>query len=140
MEKTSFAIENLGPCKVLSPINLSTVEGDFRANYVKPNQCIRYDLDESRDEHSKTLKSGRDPILLEKAGPRELIYFSPQHVNAGICTCGGLCPGLNDVIRAVVRCLYSRYGVTRIRGVRYGFKGFLSDQNFGTMDLTPELV
>jgi 6-phosphofructokinase 1 len=61
-------------------------------------------------------------------------------VNAGICTCGGLCPGLNDVIRAVVRCLYYRYGVTRIRGVRYGFKGFLSDQNFGTMDLTPELV
>ncbi|TFG81352.1 MAG: ATP-dependent 6-phosphofructokinase, partial [Spirochaetales bacterium] len=50
-------------------------------------------------------------ILLEKAGPREKLYYTPAHVRAGILTCGGLCPGLNDVIRALVRCLWNRYGV-----------------------------
>ena len=60
--------------------------------------------------------------LMEKAGPREMIYFNPAHVTAGICTCGGLCPGLNDVIRAVVRCLWNRYGVRKIKGIKFGYK------------------
>jgi len=78
--------------------------------------------------------------LLQKAGPREFIYFNPAHVTAGICTCGGLCPGLNDVIRAIVRCLYNRYGVKRIKGFRFGFKGFFAESGYNTVDLTPDLV
>ena len=78
--------------------------------------------------------------LMQKAGPREYIYFNPAHVTAGICTCGGLCPGLNDVIRAVVRCLYYRYGVKKIHGFRFGFKGFFPESGFDTIDLTPENV
>jgi 6-phosphofructokinase 1 len=81
-----------------------------------------------------------DQGLLEKAGPRQNIYFSPGHVHAGIVTCGGLCPGLNDVIRAVTRCLWYRYGVRRISGIRFGYRGLLPETSGPTVELTPDLV
>lgn len=60
-----------------------------------------------------------------RAGPRSTIYFNPQQVNAALVTCGSLCPGLNDVIRAIVHKLLD-YGVpeTQIFGIQGGFKGF----------------
>jgi 6-phosphofructokinase 1 len=79
-------------------------------------------------------------IELEKAGPRELLYFNPAHVHAGIVTCGGLCPGLNDVIRALVRSLWNRYGVRRISGIRFGYKGFLPEYALPIMPLDPDKV
>ena len=133
-----FTIDQLGPCKVRSPIELSTKHGDFRANYVRDDSYVRYKVNVFADEAPS---DGLDKSnLMQKAGPREYIYFNPAHVTAGICTCGGLCPGLNDVIRAVVRCLYYRYGVKKIRGFRFGFKGFFPESGFDTIDLTPENV
>ena len=134
-----FTVDNLGPCKVPSPIQLSKKHGDFKANYVKDNEFVRYNVD-VYDDVLETESDAYNNNLIEKAGPREYIYFNPKHVNAGICTCGGLCPGLNDVIRAVVRCLYNRYGVRRIRGIRFGFKGLFPENQFDTIDLTPDLV
>ncbi len=137
-ENLDFTIETLGPCRVPSPIELSTKPGDFRANYVKDSSFVRYKVNVLEgDSNQDDLTKGN---LMEKAGPRENIYFNPAHVTAGICTCGGLCPGLNDVIRAVVRCLYYRYGVKKIRGFRFGFKGFFPDSGFDTVDLTPNNV
>lgn len=135
--KYDFKVESLGECKVKSPIELSREHGDFRASYVKDTAFVRnlvnvFDDDKGNAEDSTN--------LLEKAGPRELIYFNPAHVTAGICTCGGLCPGLNDVIRAVVRCLWNRYGVRRIRGIRFGYKGFFTEEGFDTVDLNPDNV
>jgi 6-phosphofructokinase 1 len=69
-----------------------------------------------------------------------MIYFMPAHVHAGIVTCGGLCPGLNDVIRSVVRCLWYRYGVQRISGIRYGYLGFLPEYQYGIKTLNPDNV
>ncbi|CAI5521810.1 unnamed protein product [Closterium sp. Naga37s-1] len=60
---------------------------------------------------------------LVRAGARPRIYFKPQDVRAAVVTCGGLCPGLNDVIRQVVMTL-NTYGVSDIRGIKYGFRGF----------------
>jgi 6-phosphofructokinase 1 len=136
-DKYDFAIETLGPCKVQSPILLSTVVGDYRANYAKDDSFVRYRVNVfgNKDEDDQTSSN-----LMQKAGPREYIYFDPKHVKAGICTCGGLCPGLNDVIRAIVRCLYNRYGVRRIYGFQYGFKGFFPDEGFDTMELNPDNV
>jgi 6-phosphofructokinase 1 len=136
--KLNFTIETLGACTVQSPIELSRVRGDFKANYVTDDAFVRNEINvypDSDDKGSLTKSN-----LLQKAGPREKIYFDPKHVNAGICTCGGLCPGLNDVIRAIVRCLYNRYGVRRIHGFRFGFKGFFPEQGFDTVDLTPDIV
>jgi 6-phosphofructokinase 1 len=131
-----FTIEELGKCNVKSPIALSKVHGDFIANYVEDDEYICLD---------PRVKLGKqEPIerkqVFEAAGPREMIYFSPQHVHAGIVSCGGLCPGINDVIRAIVRCLWYRYGVRRITGIRYGYIGFLPEYRFGVRELTPDIV
>ncbi len=132
-----FTIESLGPCKVHSPIQLSNVEGDFVANYVTDDEFIRYRIDAAVDQIIGPCKRSD---LLEKAGPRENIFFNPKHVHAAIVTCGGLCPGINDVIRAVVRCLWNRYGVRRISGVRFGFKGLLPEYGFEILPLSPDIV
>ena len=97
-----FSVTNLGECKIKSPIELSRHHGDFRATFVRDDAYVRRVVN-SYDEKPEAITS--EANHLEKAGPREYIYFDPQHVTAGICTCGGLCPGLNDVIRAVVRTL-----------------------------------
>lgn len=135
--ETDFTIDALGACKILSPIGLSTVYGDRLANYVTEDEYVLYDI-EARPEDARPSYNRNE--LLEKAGPREKIYFSPGHVHAGIVTCGGLCPGLNDVIRSIVRCLWHRYGVRRITGIRNGYKGFLPEFNLPTIELDPLIV
>ena len=66
---------------------------------------------------------GPAPAAFEAAGPRERLFFDPAGLRAGIVTCGGLCPGINDVIRAIVLSLHYHYGVTAIDGFRYGYEG-----------------
>lgn len=132
-----FTVDNLGECKVKSPIELSRENGDFRACYVKDTSFVRNHVNVF--EHDKQ-DANDSSNLMEKAGPREMIYFNPAHVTAGICTCGGLCPGLNDVIRAVVRCLWNRYGVRKIKGIKFGYKGFFAESGYETVDLNPDVV
>ena len=110
-EKFDFSIENLGPCTIQSPIKLSTVQGDYTANYVRDDSYVIANVNVYDAKKPIVMDSSN---LMEKAGPREKIFFDPTHAKAGICTCGGLCPGLNDVIRAIVRCLNTRYGVKTI--------------------------
>ena len=135
-ETYDFTIEELGKCNINSPLVMSKVHGDGVANYVDNNQYVRL---ETSVKLGKQVDLKR-PQVLECAGPREMIYFTPAHVHAGIVSCGGLCPGINDVIRAIVRCLWYRYGVTRISGIRYGYKGFLPESQFGLRDLNPDSV
>ena len=59
------------------------------------------------------------------AGPRPRMYFDPAWTRVAIVTCGGLCPGLNDVIRALVNTLYTAYGVDNVFGIRYGYRGLV---------------
>jgi len=74
------------------------------------------------------------------AGPREMIYFDPSKVKAGIVTCGGLCPGMNDVIRATVLSLFHHYGVRTVFGFRYGFEGLSYKYGHAALELNPEVV
>ncbi len=131
-----FSVTALGERRVPSPIGLSTTQGDRIANYVGDDELVRYGA-EARPGAQEPLERR---ALLEKAGPRERIYFGPSHVHAAIVTCGGLCPGLNDVIRAITRCLWYRYGVRRISGIRYGYKGFLPEYEAAVRPLDPEVV
>ncbi|MCL2214433.1 MAG: ATP-dependent 6-phosphofructokinase [Treponema sp.] len=131
-----FTIEELGKAAVKSPILMSKTQGDKAANYVTNDRFVRL---------SSFIVPGEQPAVertqvLERAGPREYIYFTPAHVHAGIVTCGGLCPGINDVIRSIVRCLWTRYGVTRITGIRYGYLGFLPEYQYGVRQLDPDIV
>ena len=136
-KKHDFEIETLGKCSVVSPINMSSENGDGFADYVSDNDRILFDIETDFKNGHFVPKSEE---TLELAGPRKLIYFNPSHVKAAICTCGGICPGLNNVIRAVVRCLYYRYGVKRIVGIRYGYRGLLPSSTEQFVDLTPDVV
>ena len=62
-------------------------------------------------------------LSFEKAGAREHLFFDPARTSAAIVTCGGLCPGLNNVIRSVFLQLHHNYGVRRTLGIRYGYSG-----------------
>jgi 6-phosphofructokinase 1 len=77
---------------------------------------------------------------LEPCGPRRKIYFDPSKTRVGIVTCGGLCPGLNDVIAGLVRTLTYHYGVKRVVGFRNGYQGFISRYGYDVVDLTPQYV
>lgn len=76
----------------------------------------------------------------EMAGPRSLLYFDPSKVKCALVTCGGLCPGLNDIIRAIVLELYFGYGTKNIVGIRYGLQGFIPDYGHELMELAPQSV
>ena len=89
---------------------------------------------------------------LPRAGPRATLHFEPKEVVAAIVTCGGLCPGLNDVIKNIVQQLYETYGITKVYGIRGGYRGLargpelFSESETGEQDffkavrLTPEVV
>ncbi len=100
----------------------------------------QYILNDIAVTKNTSIRNDSQHNLIEKAGPRENIYFDPVKVHAGIVTCGGLCPGLNDVIRAIVMTLWYRYDAKRISGFMYGYRGFLSKYNLPVMELTPEIV
>ena len=136
-KRYDFTIESLGPAKLNSPIRMSKNAGDGLANYVKDSDRILFTID---TEVVDGVEKPRYSDTLELAGPREKIYFNPAHVHAAICTCGGLCPGLNNVVRAVVRCLWYRYGVRRISGVQYGYLGLLENATWPLIKLTPDVV
>ncbi|KAK3210584.1 hypothetical protein Dsin_015290 [Dipteronia sinensis] len=76
-------------------------------------------------------------IHFRRAGPRQKVYFESDEVHACIVTCGGLCPGLNTVIREIVCGLYHMYGVKRVLGIDGGYRGFYAKN---TVPLTPKVV
>jgi len=128
-----LVIQNLGPCLWDSPINLAD-SGAFTADdelmVVKPNLKVLLDQ----------VKNNQDPEAFEIAGPREKIYFEPNKVRAAIVTCGGLCPGLNSVIRSLVLQLWHRYGCQYVEGIRGGYHGLSASTKNHFSGLSPDDV
>ena len=79
-------------------------------------------------------------LLFELAGPRAKLFFDPKQTRAGIVTCGGLCPGLNDVIRSLFLELHHAYGVKEVLGFRGGYQGLDPARGAEPIVLTPEFV
>ncbi len=122
----NFKIETLGSCAIPSPIS--------SVCFVENGMKIRYDaavIDGKESEVSD---------LLEMAGPHREIFFDLKEVRAAIVTCGGLCPGLNDVIRGLVMVLWYMYGVREIYGIRYGYQGLTFASEDKPLMLSPEIV
>ncbi len=134
-----LSISRLGPAKINSPLRLSTERGDRVCNFVPDDERILYDvsLRSCRACHSDPAV---EPLSLERAGPREHIYFDPNKLRVGIVTCGGLCPGINDVIRSLVMELHYHYGVHHIFGFKYGYAGLVPEAGYDVIDMTPSLV
>jgi 6-phosphofructokinase 1 len=81
-----------------------------------------------------------DDHLFELAGPRESLFFDPTETRAGIVTCGGLCPGLNDVIRSLFLEMHEAYGVKEVLGFRWGYQGLDPEHGAAPFVLTHEMV
>lgn len=81
-----------------------------------------------------------EELFFEVAGPREKLFFDPKKTRAGVVTCGGLCPGLNNVIRSLVLQLHHGYGVREILGFTNGYQGLDPWRGSEPVPLTPEFV
>jgi 6-phosphofructokinase 1 len=109
-------VSTLGERTIASPLGLSTKRGEQASHYVPDGTRV---VEQIELEPGATLDVAH---ALEKAGPRECIYFEPKHTKAGIVTSGGLCPGTNNVIRSLVFELVHKYGIASVTGFRFGFR------------------
>lgn len=126
----NFSIETLG--RGTRPSPMSGVE------FVTDEEHVLYHSHYA--EIAASIQSGQEPPFFEMAGPRENIFFDPTNLRCGIVTCGGLCPGQNDVIRAIVMGLFYHYGVKAVLGFRYGFEGLSSHNAHSPLELNPDVV
>ncbi len=126
------AISSLGECRFKSPLHLNTIGDDMIGNFVPDKARIRFNVEVDSGENVPEL-------FFEKAGPRESIFFDPAKTRAAIVTCGGLCPGLNNVIRSVYRELCN-YGVKDVLGIRFGYQGMNPAAGRPPIPLTSDFV
>jgi len=123
------SVDRLGEPSLASPLLSGPCETFVRDSEFIPLH-ITTDLEAPRDGN----------LLFEKAGPREKIFFEPARTRAAIVTCGGLCPGLNNVIRSLVLTLEAHYGIRDILGFRYGYHGLNPDHGFEPFPLNVDAV
>ena len=132
MQKSNldFTIRKLGECRIPSPMK--------GARFTDDDEKVLYDSGLADIEGY--IKRGEAIPAMEAAGPRRTLFFDPSRLKCGIVTCGGICPGLNDVIRAVVLSLYHHYGVRTVYGFRFGYEGLVPRYGHKPLNLTPEAV
>lgn len=132
-EDVNTRIVSLGKANIPSP--LTHAAGATRSNFVSDDEGVLIDI--HSDELEYYLIKGDKPPTFELAGARQKIYFDPSKLRCALVTCGGLCPGLNDIIRSIVLELYHLYGVRNIYGIRYGLEGFIPKYRHDVMELKP---
>ena len=111
------AVARLGAPEVPSPLCFAEQAGQGLGRFVPEHAWVRHDIEVDDDGEPA------DPRLFERAGPRARLFFRPERSRAAIVTCGGLCPGLNNVVRSLFLELHYRYGVAEVLGIRDGFLG-----------------
>ena len=129
-EKYDLSIETVGKGTLKSPMK--------GVPFVSESDRVSLTADIGRIQ--KFCESGKAIPSLEAAGPRETIFHDPAWTRAGIVTCGGLCPGLNNVIKGLVQVLWFDYGVRNIFGIPYGYRGLNPAYGYSPMILNPDVV
>jgi 6-phosphofructokinase 1 len=130
-------IPTLGKATLPSPLE-KRVEESGSISFVSDQRRIIIDVDE--EQINQMFKNDKAPPSFELAGPRQKLFFDASKVKCALVTCGGLCPGINDIIRSIVLELHYAYGVRHIFGIRYGLQGFIAEYGHDIVDLTPEAV
>lgn len=138
MKYEDLFVSSLGKGNVISPLKHTQRTDSPVYKFVDDSERILHDV--SLENFNNCKVSGEIPVTFEKAGPREFIFFEPAKTKVGIVTCGGLCPGLNNVIRSLVNELYYRYGISRVLGIKYGYEGLISKYNHSVVELTASMV
>ena len=129
-EEYSQDVPRLGECKIPSPVRNPV--------FVREGSRIYIDYDVERQR--KLLAQGIEPASFEEAGPHRKIFHDPAWSRAAILTAGGLCPGLNHVIKGLVEILTLDYGIKTIYGIRYGYRGLVSRHDLTPMMLDNDVV
>lgn len=122
-------IDRLGKAKILSPLSGTEFVPDLQRTLIHLTRDIT-GPGANRPKYAE----------FETAGPREHLYFEPSKTKCAVVTCGGLCPGTNDVIKAIVEEAHLNYGVRMTLGFRYGLQGFIPDFSHDVLELTPRNV
>ncbi len=131
-EAFTTEISSLGEAKIDSPLlhqGLSDTQG---SRFIGEGERVLVDV--------RAGLSSAQAKSFELAGPRKKIYFDTSKLKAAIATCGGLCPGLNDIIRSIVLELHHLYKVRTIYGIRHGLQGFIPEFGHEVIDLHPKAV
>lgn len=122
-------VDVLGDPKIPSPLPFGNFASEKQKLVVHGDQ-------ETEESHSGEYGY----YSLNVAGPRENIYFDPSKTKCAVVTCGGLCPGINDVIRSITMESYYQYGIASILGIRFGLQGFIPKYGHEIWELTPDTV
>ena len=136
-EALDTTIDTLGEPRINSPILkelLGADESIFR------NESEKVLVQVHPEKITEMITAGKTPPAFEQAGPRSKIYFDPSKLKCAVTTCGGLCPGLNNIIRSIVLELHYIYGVKHIYGFPYGLQGFIPEYRHEVVELTPARV
>jgi 6-phosphofructokinase 1 len=128
--KTDFEISSLGEAKIPSPLSARRFTKD------EQNVTIFSDVHEIKER----LQQNKPLPSFEKAGPRSKIFHDPSWAKAAIVTCGGLCPGINDVIKALIQVLWFDYNLRNIKGIRYGYEGLIPSYKHEPLVLDPSVA
>lgn len=131
--QNELVVRTLGERRHASPLPMSIVPNDGIGDFVPDDMRVLYDV---------RFPAGKPPadLAFEAAGPRQHIYFDPPKTRAAIVTCGGLCPGINNVIRTLFFELTVNYGVREVLGIKFGYQGLCHDAVAPPIVLTHELV
>ena len=125
-----FDVDTLGECRIASPVRKHEFVPDGARVLMSEDVPL---LDWLRE------KLGHEPSF-ERAGPKAKIFHDPSWTRAGILTAGGLCPGLNNVIKGIVEILSFDYGIQTIYGIRFGYAGLNPACGYTPLLLDPDAV
>jgi 6-phosphofructokinase 1 len=130
LKPADLEVQRIGYGRIQSPIT--------GAHFVEDGDHVV--LQSNPAEIQRVLAETGNILAFEKAGPRQKIYFDTSKLKCGIVTCGGLCPGLNDVIRALVLSLFHNYRVRTVFGFPYGYEGLTYRYGHAPVELDPGAV
>jgi 6-phosphofructokinase 1 len=133
LQQAQLEVASLGPCKFMSPLNRSSQPDEGLSSFVPDDMRLLY-------EPRFRLGQPTPDLSFERAGARQQIFFDPAKTRVAVVTCGGLCPGINNVIRTLVMELDHNYGVQDILGIRFGYAGLQVDSSRPPLQLTHEVV
>jgi len=137
IESMITEISTLGEAKISTPVQ-KRADGADGISFVSDENRVVIEIDDH--QITRMLNEGQRLPCFELAGPRSKIFFDPSKLKCALVSCGGLCPGLNDIIRSIVLELHYGYGVRNIFGIRYGLQGFIARYGHDLIGLTPETV
>ena len=129
-EEYDFDVATLGECKIDSPVR--------GRQFVAEGARCALSSDVSVVDGVATIPANLPSF--ERAGAHAKIFHDPAWSRAAILTAGGLCPGLNHVIKALVEILSFDYGIKTIYGIRYGYRGFIAKYGYTPLMLNPDNV